>query len=372
MKKILCLTLLTLLLLPHIPTSAAEGDGSLALSAECAALYDAENRRPLYAKRADTRHAMASTTKIMTALVALEALPLDTEITVPAEATGVEGSSVYLKAGEVYTLEALLYALLLQSANDAAEVIACAVAGNVPAFAQLMNDKVAALGLADTHFENPHGLDSAEHYTTANDLAKIACAALENRDFYTIVSSRRYAFCGVNGENQRMLINHNKLLYLYDGAVGVKTGFTKKCGRCLVSAAERDGLLLVAVTLDAPSDWSDHQKLLDYGFSRLERRVIARAGTLSFSLPLLNADGAVTVTNREDITLITEREAKTPLPVLDILPHPTLPIKKGALAGSISYTATDGTTVTSPLVYTADIPLKKLQKGWFGRGRKAE
>lgn len=372
LKKFLSLTLLVLVLLQYIPASAAESDSSLTLSAECAALYDAENRRPLYEKNATACHAMASTTKIMTALIALEALPLDTKVVVPAEATGIEGSSVYLKKGEVYTLEALLYALLLQSANDAAEVIAYAVAGSVPAFAQLMNEKVAALGLTNTHFDNPHGLDSEQHYTTASDLAIIACAALENPDFYKIVSSRRYTFCGVNGENPRMLINHNKLLYLYDGTVGVKTGFTKKCGRCLVSAAERDGLLLVAVTLDAPSDWSDHAKLLDYGFSRLERRVIAKTGTLSLSLPLLNTDGEVTVTNSEDITLIMERDSPTPHPVLDILPHPTLPIKKGALAGSITYTSEDGITVTSPLIYTEDIPLKKSQKGWFGIGRKAQ
>lgn len=371
MKKILCLALIPFLFL-HIPVNAAKTESAFALSAECAALYDAENRRPLYEKNASARHAMASTTKIMTALVALEALPLDTKITVPAEATGVEGSSVYLKPNEVYTLEALLYALLLQSANDAAEVIACAVAGNVPAFATLMNKRVASLGLSNTHFDNPHGLDSEQHYTTANDLAIIACAALENPDFYKIVSSRRYVFCDANGENPRTLINHNKLLYLYEGAVGVKTGFTKKCGRCLVSAAKRDGLLLVAVTLDAPSDWSDHSKLLDHGFSRIERRMIAEAGTLSFSLPLLNAAGEVTVTNSEDIAMITEKDSITPKPSLDILPHPTLPIKKGALAGSITYTAADGTTATSPLIYSEDIPLPKSQKGWFGASRKAQ
>ena len=371
MKKFLCLALIPLLLL-SIPANAAESTHSLTLSAECATLYDAENRLPLYEKNATSRHAMASTTKIMTALVALEALPLNTSITVPAEATGVEGSSVYLKAGEVYTLEALLYALLLQSANDAAEVIAYAVAGSVPAFAERMNERALSLGLTNTHFDNPHGLDSDRHYTTASDLALIACTALEHPDFYKIVSSRRYAFCGVNGENPRMLINHNKLLYLYDGAVGVKTGFTKKCGRCLVSAAERDGLLLVAVTLDAPSDWSDHARLLDYGFSKIERRIIAKAGTLTFSMPLLNAKGTVTVTNSEDITLIMDRDEKTPDPALDILPHPVLPIKKGASAGSITYTGKDGTTGTSPLVYTEDIPLPKSQKGWFGIRRKAQ
>lgn len=370
MKRILCIPLLLSLLCP-IFAGAAEV-GAFTLSAECAALYDVESRRSLYEKNATARHAMASTTKIMTALVALEKLPLDTEITIPAEATGVEGSSIYLKENEVYTLEALLHALLLQSANDAAEAIAYAVAGSIPDFAALMNARAEALGLVNTHFDNPHGLDSQSHYTTAIDLAIIACAAMENADFYRIVSSRRYTFCGANGENPRTLINHNKLLYLYEGAVGVKTGFTKKCGRCLVSAAKRDGVLLVAVTLDAPSDWSDHAKLLDYGFSRIERRTIAAAGTLSFTLPLLNTDETVTVTNSEDITLVMERDEKNPDFTLDLLPHPVAPIKKGAVAGSITYVSEDGRSTASSLIYTADIPLQKSQKGWFGTRRKAK
>lgn len=356
----------------HLPVNAAEAPAAGTLSAECATLYDAENKRLLYDKNSTTRHAMASTTKIMTALVALEALPLGSEITIPAKATGIEGSSVYLKENETYTLEALLYALLLQSANDAAEAIACAVAGDIAAFADIMNEKAASLGLTDTHFDNPHGLDSSTHYTTASDLAIIACAALERADFKRIVSTRRYSFCGTSGENARTLINHNKLLYLYDGSIGVKTGFTKKCGRCLVSAAERDGVLLVAVTLDAPSDWSDHQKLLDYGFSRIERRTVARAGTLSFTLPLLNAKGAVTVTNSEAVTMIMERGDPSPVPVFDLLPYPTAPVKKGAFAGTVTYTSADGITVSSPLIYTEDIPLQKSQKGWFGIRRRAQ
>ncbi|MBO7293025.1 MAG: D-alanyl-D-alanine carboxypeptidase, partial [Clostridia bacterium] len=166
---LICLSLL--ILSTALPCSAAEVGP---LSAECAVLYDPAGDRVLYGKNADKRHAMASTTKIMTALVALRHLPLDTVVTVPKEATGVEGSSVYLKPGETYTLEALLYALLLQSANDAAEVIAYAVAGGVEPFADLMNDVAEELGLSNTHFENPHGLDGEAHYTTAKELAMIA------------------------------------------------------------------------------------------------------------------------------------------------------------------------------------------------------
>lgn len=370
MKRILPLILAPLLLfaspLTAYPLSAQE---SLPLSAECAALYEADSRLLIYGKNQEKRHPMASTTKIMTALVAIEAMPLDTVITIPREAVGIEGSSVYLREGERYTLEALLYALLLQSANDAAVAIACAVGRDVGGFAALMNERVASLGLTDTHFDNPHGLDSDGHYTTASDLAKITCEALEHPDLFKIVSTRRYLFTDLDGTSSRPLINHNKMLLLYDGAVGVKTGFTKKCGRCLVSAAKRDGLLLVAVTLDAPSDWADHQKLLDMGFSSYESRLIAEPMALSLPLPLLNMPGKVTVSNAEELRLAMKRGEDAPERTLDLLPLPIAPIKKGAVAGTVTYKAKDGRTVSSPLIFMEDIPLTKAKKGRFGLGR---
>ena len=368
MKRLLsfliCLSVLILSLI--VPCSAAEVE---ALSAECAVLYDPVGRRVLHGKNADKRHAMASTTKIMTALVALRHLPLDTVVTVPKEATGVEGSSVYLKPGETYTLEALLYALLLQSANDAAEAIAYAVAGGIEPFSNLMNETAEGLGLSNTHFENPHGLDGEAHYTTAKELAMIAAEALENEDFAKIVSTRRYIFTSINGENPRTLINHNKMLVLYDGAVGVKTGYTKSCGRCLVTAARRDGLLLVSVTLDAPGDWADHTALLDYGFSQYERRVIAAERQLSLSLPLFNTEGTVTLTNRDELSLVMPKEGALPSPVLDITAPPVAPLAVGTVVGSISYRTEDGTVAISPLVVSQEIPQPKNSKGWFGRRR---
>ncbi|MBQ2718954.1 MAG: D-alanyl-D-alanine carboxypeptidase [Clostridia bacterium] len=333
------------------PLFAVAAEPSAVLSAECAVLTDATTGRILFGKNADKRHPMASTTKIMTALVALERCPLDTVVTIRLEAVGVEGSSVYLKAGDRYTMEALLHALLLQSANDAAEAIAYAVAGGVEPFVALMNEEAAALGLTDTHFDNPHGLDGDTHYTTAAELAAITRKALEHPDLARIVSTRRYVFATVEGESARTLINHNKLLHLYEGAVGVKTGFTKRCGRCLVSAATRDGLTLIAVTLDAPSDWHDHAALLDYGYATLESRVLAEPHSLSLSVPVFGRDTTVTVTNSEEIRLTLERTAPSPLPVYELFPAPPLPVTKGALAGYVTYTATDGSSVTSPLVY---------------------
>lgn len=368
MKRFLTFLVCLSLLIPSLilPGSAKEIES---LSAECAVLYDPAGHRVLYGRNADKRHAMASTTKIMTALVALRHLPLDTVVTVPKEATGVEGSSVYLKPGETYTLEALLYALLLQSANDAAEAIAYAVAGGIESFSDLMNETAKNLGLSETHFENPHGLDGESHYTTARELAIIAAEALENEDFARIVSTRRYTFTSTNGENPRTLINHNKMLLLYDGAVGVKTGYTKSCGRCLVTAARRDDLTLISVTLDAPGDWADHTALLDYGFSHYEHRVIAAERTLSISLPLFNSEGTVTLTNRDALSLVMPRDASLPSPILDITAPPVAPLTTGAVVGSITYQTEDGTVATSPLIVSEDIPQPKNSKGWFGRRR---
>lgn len=248
------------------------------ISAQHAVLIHADTGEILFGHNEHTRAPMASTTKIMTALVALEALPLETEIKITAASVGIEGSSIYLCEGEVLTLESLLYALMLASANDAATAIAIAVSGDTQTFAERMNQKAAALGLKDTHFVNPHGLDDPEHYTTAYELAVITKEALKHPVFQRIVATQRTTIPHQGTSGVRLLLNHNKLLRAYEGAVGVKTGFTKKTGRCLVSAAKQDGLSLIAVTLRAPDDWRDHTAMLDYGFSLYEPVVLATPG----------------------------------------------------------------------------------------------
>ena len=232
------------------------------------ALFDPVSGRFLATQDADTRRPMASTTKIMTALVVLETLSLTETVTVPTEAVGTEGSSIYLFAGEEITVETLLYALLLSSANDAAVALAIHSAGSIEAFARLMNEKTAAMGLENTHFCNPHGLQDPAHYTTARELALITAAALQNKTFAKIVSTQRYSAPQIGTDACRLFLNHNRLLRTFDGAIGVKTGFTKASGRCLVSAANRNGLSLIAVTLNAPNDWRDHAALLEWGFSQ--------------------------------------------------------------------------------------------------------
>ncbi len=247
------------------PTTAAP-----AVSAACAALFDPTSGCFLHLKNADERRAMASTTKIMTALVVLNYCDLGQTIKVPREAVGIEGSSIYLFENEEITVKTLLYALLLNSANDAAVALALHTAGSVDAFAALMNEQAAALGLRNTHFTNPHGLYDEAHYTTARELALITAAAMKNSTFAEIVATKRYSVPQNGTDATRLFLNHNRLLRTYEGAIGVKTGFTKKSGRCLVSAAERNGLTLIAVTLDAPSDWRDHGALFDWGFSEYE------------------------------------------------------------------------------------------------------
>ena len=253
-------------------------------SARAATLYSSDIGEFLYEKNADTRLPMASTTKIMTALIVLENCDLDKTVNVHPDAVGIEGSSIYLKAGDALTVRDLLYSLLLRSANDAAAALAYATSGSIDGFCALMNERAQSMGLKDTKFENPHGLDSENHYTTARELALITAEALKNEEFRKIASTYKYSF--TIGDSERLVVNHNKLLKSYEGAIGVKTGFTKKCGRCLVGAAERDGITLITVTLDAPDDWRDHKALFDYGFDSLNSTRVEDLCKTEFKIPI--------------------------------------------------------------------------------------
>ena len=245
------------------------------LSAESAILVEAETGRVLVAQNAHEERAMASTTKIMTALIALEQPELDSYFTVDAEAIRVEGSSMGLREGDRVTLRTLAAGMLLASGNDAANAAAVRIGRMIPWFVEMMNARAAELGMTQTHFETPSGLDGEEHYSTAYDLALLARAAIANDDFLALCSAERLQLRYGNPPYDRWLSNHNKLLAHYEGTIGVKTGYTKKAGRCLVSACEREGVTLIAVTLDAPDDWNDHMALYDYGFSQLTRTSLA-------------------------------------------------------------------------------------------------
>lgn len=230
-------------------------------------VMEVESGRVLSETKADLRLPMASTTKILTALIVAEDCPLDDVVTVPERCAGVEGSSIYLVAGEKITVKDLLYGLMLRSGNDCAETLALYHSGSIEKFAEIMNERAKAMGARDSHFTNPHGLPDEDHYTTARDLGKIACRAMKNPVFREIVSTKTHVIPDGGCGYARRLENKNKMLYNYEGANGVKTGFTKAAGRCLVSAACRNGMQLVCVVLDSPSMYERSAELLDGAFS---------------------------------------------------------------------------------------------------------
>lgn len=239
------------------------------ISAVSAIVIEAETGTPLWEKNADERRAMASTTKIMTALLTIESGDLDREFTVDPLAILVEGTSMGLREGDRVSRRDLLYGILLPSGNDAANAAAVSVSGSISAFVKLMNSRAQELGLSDTQFVTPSGLDAQGHYTTARDLARLTAFAMKNEVFREVVSCQSAKVEFGNPPAPRTLYNSNKMLKRYDGAIGVKTGFTDNARRCLVSAAQRDGVTLIAVTLNAGDDWNDHTKMLDYGFTQV-------------------------------------------------------------------------------------------------------
>ncbi len=312
------------------------------LSAKAAVLFEPSSGRFLYTENEDERLPMASTTKIMTALIAAERLKPEELITVPREAVGTEGSSAYFSEGEQMTAKGALYALLLRSANDAAVTLAHHISGSVEDFALLMNERALELGLQDTNFKNPHGLHDKEHYTTAKELAKITAAALENPLIKEIAATRKAKITTSLGD--KIFVNHNKLLVLYQDSVGVKTGFTKNAGRCLVGAAERDGVLLISVTLNAPTDWRDHERLLDLGFSLSENRTLAREGDFSYTIPLIGAEEEnVKVSLKEDVRTVLLRSDGELKADVNLPRYIVAPKKGGECVGKVVFTL-DGVT----------------------------
>ena len=339
-----------------------------AISAEKAILMDTATGRVLYERNADEESLIASTTKIMTALVVCEQCNVLDRVRIPAEAVGVEGSSLYLREGEVLTVQELLYGLMLHSGNDAAAALAIYCGGTIEGFAELMNDKARALGLDSTHFANPHGLDATDHHSTARDLAVLAAYAMENPIFSQTVSTKTVR------AGERSLRNHNKLLWQVEGADGVKTGYTKAAGRILVSSATRDGRRLVAVTINAPDDWNDHATLLNGGFSRYTLRQIIMAGETIGTIEVLGGDIAeVELLAAEDFSYpLAEGENATVEPIGPGFDY--APVVEGADAGH-AWVCIDGKHVGKvALRYgkTVELSTKEEQSFWkrFFRGDK--
>lgn len=331
-----------------------------AVSARRAYVLDAVSGRELFVRNPDERSLIASTTKIMTALIVCEQCNVLDRMRIPKEAVGIEGSSMYLKEGEVLTLQELLYGLMLSSGNDAAVALAIYCGGTVEGFAELMNDKARNLGLTGTHFENPNGLDSPGHYSTARDLAKLAAYAMKNPIFYKTVSAKSVRI------GERCLTNHNKLLWKLEGADGVKTGFTKAAGRILVSSATRQGRRIIGVTIDAPDDWNDHCQLLNEGFARYQDRQIVQAGQRVSVQEVLGGDARrIEMLAAEDFSYALAAEECPQL----VLPGPGFvyaPAVEGAEAG-FAYVLINGTVIGKvPVVYGATVEQEaEEQKGFW-------
>ena len=340
-----------------------------AITARKAIVMDATTGRCLYEKDADSRSLIASTTKIMTALVVCEQCNVLDRVRIPKEAVGIEGSSIYLKEGEVLTLQELLYGMMLHSGNDAATALAIYCGGTVEGFAELMNDKARLLGMTNSHFVNPHGLDAPEHYSTARDLAILAAYAMKNPIFAKTVSTKTVTM------GARSLRNHNKLLWRVEGADGVKTGFTKAAGRLLVSSAQRQGRRLVAVTIDDGNDWADHAELLGQGFEDYQLCQIVFKGQCLGSVEILSGThDRVNVLAAEDFSYAIAKNEK-PHVILQPPGYAYAPVQQGDEAGFAYICIGDTAIGKIPVVYEKSVELPETTrvpfwKKWIERIKK--
>jgi serine-type D-Ala-D-Ala carboxypeptidase (penicillin-binding protein 5/6) len=299
--RMLVLVLAAAIIIPITPAeNALSTPPAVHVSAQGAALIDVSSGRILYSHNGDKPMRVASLTKVMTAIVAIEEGKLSDMAKVSKHAFGKEGSSIYLKLGEEMSIHHLLYGLMLRSGNDAATTIAEHVGGSEEGFVYLMNEKANMLGMNRTSFRNPHGLDAEGHLSTANDMARLTAYALKNPVFQDIVKTQLKRVPNPNEAWDYTWRNKNKMLSLFEGSDGVKTGFTKSAGRCLISSATRNGRQLAVVTLNAPSDWADHAKLLNYGFENYPMQPVVKKGEtvqgtslvagLSYSYPVAQGE----------------------------------------------------------------------------------
>ena len=268
-------------------------------------LYELNSDTVLCSENADEKLPVASITKIMTALIVLDNCSLEDEVEIKKEWTLVEGSSSNIKEGRRYTIRQLLYGLLLSSGNDAAYALACHTSGSVSAFADLMNEKAKELGMLHSSFKNPHGLDVRDHYSTAADMALLTAAAMKNKDFALIVSTKE---AKIGGES---FVNHNKMLWNYKDTVGVKTGYTSQAGRTLVTCANKGDMTLICVTLNDSNDWNDHAGLYDWANANYRLASAVRAGETITQLNVISGmSDTVCVCAAEDVTLLLGNDDK--------------------------------------------------------------
>ena len=352
-KSIVAVILAIVLSVPVFGT-----DKKLNISAEAAVLIDAEDGETLFARGSDQCMQPASMTKIMTAILVIENCSPDDTVTVSPLCVGTEGSSAYLQTGEVFSVSELLFALLLQSANDAALALAYHTSDSVDAFVGLMNGKAESLGLDGTHFTNPHGLTDKGHYSTASDIAKLLCYCMKNTFFRQISGAREYIIKPTEKRRGRYFTNHNKLLYSCDGVIGGKTGYTLSSGRCLCSYYEKDGVSLCAVTMNAPRDWSDHKALYEYGKSQYTRVTLECAGTY-----VLHVVGGITdhteCTLDKDVTVTVRSGVDNIEKTVCMRRFEYAPVEAGEKIGELVFASGGKTIYTRPLY--ADQKVEKVK-----------
>lgn len=365
-KRGLCTILaVVVMLLFHTPRPAAAVPE---IVGEAAALIDARNGQFLYEKNPSQQLYPASTTKILTAVIALENSSLDDKVTITAEACNIEGSAIGLLEGEQITLEDLLYALLLNSGNDTAIAIAIHVAGSVEGFTDLMNQKAAELGAVDSHFANPHGLTDPNHYTTAHDLALISSYAMQNPEFRKIVATKTANIHRDDPLAQTYLANHNNLLWDYEGSIGVKNGYTEAARQCLVSAANRNGRELLAVVLKTEGDniWIDSKALLNYGFDNYNSVCLTEAGKYTGEVPVrFGAAESVPVLTGCSLNYnFSIDENKDFRPEVQLAASVKAPVKAGAKLGEVVYFAGDREIGRVDLIAQKQVERKVLAHIW--------
>ncbi|MCL2401331.1 MAG: D-alanyl-D-alanine carboxypeptidase [Oscillospiraceae bacterium] len=363
MKKTIAMLLIITALYIYIPavdSQAAPLPPAPGTSAAAVILFDAIGGTVLYERHADDRRLIASTTKILTTLVALENNALDEAVHIKPEHTNVIGSSIYLRQGEVVTVRELLYGTMLASGNDAATALAYHTSGSVEDFTKLMNARAQELGAVNSSFTNPHGLDGDNHYSTARDLAMIMAEAMQNEEFRKIASTKNITI------GSRSFTNHNRLLREYDDLVGGKTGFTRAAGRTLVTAAERDGMLLVCVTLSAPDDWDDHTSLYDWAFSQFQGFRINSSDTKYVTMPVISGTRDM-VSARPSIDFFLLARKSDDLTIAIEAPRFVYAgVIRGARAGRIIVKNNGEPVSEIPLVYTENVTLDESERlrGW--------
>ena len=364
MRQLANLGILLVICLMFLPTTVFAGDSVPELTAKAAIVMETATGKVLYSRNANERRYPASTTKIITLLTALEYGNLDENVTASPNAASTEGSSLWLSPGEQLKLRDMLYGIMLVSGNDATVAVAEHISGSVEGFAKLMTEKAHALGAVNSNFVNTSGLPDERHYTTAYDLAKITAYGYKNPLFTQIVSTKHKIIPWPGKDHDRDLYNENRMLWLYDGANGVKTGYTDAAGRCLVSAANRDGIQIVAIVLDSERMWDDSIKLLNYGFAQLKQVPVINKGDILKTVRIKDGKASnVKLLAANDISLpMADNEHDKFTTVVEAPTQINAPIAVGQKMGTVKVMYNNVEVANTDLI--ADQPVDR--KSFFG------